>query len=142
MKFPNFKKYFFAHIIVILFYLMLAFFLWAGWLGYHYPSEEYTIYGEPGVYIWEPWVLQLWLCAFCGILGWFAMILTIIEALFRKFIIEKYFPSLKLPFSIKLPKWLCVTHSIFFYLGFISMICLDTYFLILGIINIFQHNMN
>ncbi len=138
MKFPNFKKYFFAHIIVILFYLMLVFFLWAGWLNCHYPSEEYSFYGEPGVYILSPGDPQMYLGIACMICAWIPITLTVIEILFRKFIIEKYFPNLKLPFSIKLPKWLCVTHSIFFYLGFISMICLDIYFEILGIINIFS----
>lgn len=50
MKFPNLKKYFFAHITVVLFYLTLIFFICAGWLNKHYPSETYTIYGEPGVF--------------------------------------------------------------------------------------------
>lgn len=142
MKFPNFKKYFFAHVIVVLFYIMLGSFTWAIWLNSHYPSEEYSFYGEPGAYIWSPGDPQMFLGIACIICAWFVIALTIVEILFRKFVIEKYFPNLKLPFSIKLPKWLCVTHSIFFYFGLIPMICIDIYFEILGIINILQYYMN
>lgn len=142
MKFPNFKKYFFAHVIVVLFYLMSVSLTWARWLNSHYPSEEYSFYGEPGTYIWSPGDPQMYLGLACILFAWFSIALTVIEVLFRKFIIEKYFPNLKLPFSIKLPKWLCVTHSIFFYFGFISMICIVSYFDILGNIDVFQHNMH
>lgn len=131
MRFPNLKKHFFAHVLTVLFYLSSALLLWAKWLNTHYPSEEYTIYGEPTVYISNPGDLQMYCAVVCIILGRFTIALLIGEILVRKFIIEKNFPNFKFPFSIKIPKWICIIHSIFFYFGFITMIYM-----------MFFHNMN
>lgn len=137
MKFPNLKKYFFAHVTVILFYLMLVLFSLAFLEIGQYTTNEY-IYDKNSVFVWYPGKFQLYFLVFCGIFGGLSIMLTVIEIFFRKFVIEKYFPNLKFSYSIKLPKWFCQVHSIFFYFGFLSMISIDIYFLTLWLSHIFS----
>ena len=109
MKFPNLKKYFFSHIAVLLTYVCL--YLIIKLVNTKFPEAKpddlLPPYTSQSLFI-------LLIAAFITL----AILITIVEILFRKFVIEKYFPNFKLKFEFKIPKFICVIHSIIFYFGF------------------------
>ncbi len=108
MKFLDLRKYFFANIIALWFYYFL--FL-------NFPIIK-TIYvnKEPMLFdILMGWFALIIFCVFV-LIGIF--ILTVLEILIRKFIIEKRFPDFKINFKFKIPKAIVTIYNVIFSIGF------------------------
>ena len=113
MKFLNFKKYIFSYITIIisfgLYYLLVIF------QNRHYPSATKDEFLAPGtglaIIIGYYFVLYLISC-----------VLLILELLIRKFIIEKYFPKLKISINFSFPKVILKIYTIIFYTLFLFAI--------------------
>ncbi len=122
MKFLDLRKYFFTNVIALWFYFFFYFNfqIIKPILLYHHPLISDVIIGWSSVVI-------LFLIIFAYI-----FILTILEFLIRKFIIERRFPKfkLKLKIKIKIPKVITYIYNVIFSIGFISAII----FSILGLV--------
>lgn len=49
----------------------------------------------------------------------FLYLITILEILIRKYVIERKFPNLKLNIKIKIPKFVVAIYNVIFFVGFI-----------------------
>ena len=129
MKFPNFKKYFFSYITIILSY----YYFYLEWVYNHtnfQQTEPDTFFQPEGMFSF--FVLIVFLCSF------FSILLLGLEILIRKYIIEKYFPKLKIPLRFKLPEIVTRVYSfifaVLFVLATVPVLFIGIYFLLIYII--------
>ncbi len=109
MKFLDFSRYIFSYITIIislgLYYLLLIFH------NEHYPSVSENEFLAPGTGL-------AIIIGYYIILYLISCVLLILELLIRKFIIEKYFPKLKISINFSFPKVILKTYKIIFYVLF------------------------
>ncbi len=114
MKFLNLRKYIFANIIAIWFYYFLYFnygFIQRSIINKLYVYSDFTIIWAFIIYMH---ILILGLIIF----------LFILEILFKKLIIKKKFPNLKLNIHINVPKFIIIIYNALFSIGLILSIIL------------------
>lgn len=139
MKIPDFRKYFFSYIYIIIGLSFVIFFILS--LNFeppYIPNDEPTNFNDYRVY---PFTLIMLVSL---ILHDFIAIALLLEILLRKFIVEKFFPYFKISLKINLSHKQNYFLSILFYiLFFISslplVITVKTLFSIL--INNFKSNL-
>ena len=131
MKFPNFKKYFFSYVTIILSSLYYLF-EWKYWHTYFPPTEDDIFFQPQGMYSF--FVLIIYLCSI------FSIGLLLIEILVHKYIIEKYFPKLKIPLKFKIPEIVSRVYSFIFAVLFIiatvPVLFIGIYLLVMYVIDI------
>lgn len=117
MKFPNFRKYFFANITSVLGYCALAFFIYAQ--GVEVPPPVFMEgYGESGFYVESDEAVQLSTKGFIIFALAFLSIILLCAEIFIRFLLKKYV-SIKPVLCFKLPKFIDITYNFIFLTGFI-----------------------
>lgn len=132
MKIPDFRKYFFSYIYIIVGLSFVIFFILSSKFEPPYlPNDEPTNFDG---YRFYPYTIIMLVSL---ILHDFVAIALLLEILLRKFVVEKFFPYLKIPLNFHLfYKSNCLL-SIFFYISFLIAsipICLSIKILISNII--------
>ena len=131
MKFPNFKKYFFSYITIILSSLYY-FFEWKYCHTYFSPTEDDIFFQPQGMFSF--FVLIIFLCSS------FSILLLGLEILIRKYIIEKYFPKLKISLKFKFPKIVSRSYSfifaVLFTLATVPVLLIGIYFFVMYVIDV------
>ena len=128
MKFLDFRKYFFANISALWFYVLVRVII-------NYKTTNYPPPSHNDVLALGSVDFAMILLAGLG-LGCF-VIATILEILIRKHFIEKKFPNLKFNINIKVPKFIIAIYNVIFSIGFLSagaLFFIAVLFLILAII--------
>lgn len=111
MKFPDLRKHFFANLSMIWFYFCV-------FLCIKFENTEFEPYSHnvfPSAK--DICAVNILLC-FLRVIVF--VLLTVLELLIRKFIVEKKFPNFKLNIKIKLPKVIVFIYNVIFSIGFIS----------------------
>jgi len=131
MKFPNFKKYFFSYITIVLSY----YYFYLEWIYSHtsFPqTEPDTFFQSEGMFSF--FVLIIFLCSF------FSILLLGLEIIIKKFIIEKYFPKLKISLRFKFPEIVSRIYSyiftVLFILATVPVLFIGIYLFVMYIIDI------
>lgn len=131
MKFPNFKKYFFSYTSIILSFIYYYLEYYSGFSTF--PEGDDIPIGQTREYYYLIAFLFL-------ILSFFSILLLGLEILIRKYIIEKYFPKLKITLNFKFPEIVSRVYSFIFAVLFIlttvPVLFIGIYFLLIYIIDI------
>ena len=131
MRFPNFKKYFFSYIIIILSFIYYYFECYSYFSVF--PEGEDVPIGQTREYYFL--IAFLWL-----IISFFSIILLCLEIIIRKYIVEKYFPKLKIPLKFKIPEIVSRVYSFIFAVLFIiatvPVLFIGIYLLVMYVIDI------
>ena len=131
MKFPNFKKYFFSYISIIL-----------SFIYYYFECYSYfSVFPEgDNVPICQTREYYFLLAFLFLILSFFSILLLVLEIVVHKYIIEKYFPKLKISLRFKFPEIVCRVYSfifaVLFILAVIPILFIWIYLLIMYIIDV------
>ena len=109
MKFFDFRKYFFSYLYII--FCFVFYFLYWTYVQANYPPPKENEIISDGTFhfIAVGYFFTFYLCS-TGLL--------VLEMLLRKFVVEKYFPNLKFPIKISLPRKLNLFLSVVFYILF------------------------
>lgn len=105
MKIPDFRKYFFSYttiVMAIVFYGLLVVYHNA-----HFPPGDPEDFIHPGTGLFI--IIGYWFLFYlysCGFL--------ILEILIRKFIINRFFPNLKFPIQLNIPKVITRIYTVIF----------------------------
>lgn len=114
MKIPDFRKYFFSYIYIIVGLSFVIFFILSSKFEPPYlPNDEPTNFDG---YRFYPYTLIM-IISF--ILHDFVAIALLLEILLHKFVVEKFFPYLKIPLNFHLSHKSNCLLSIFFYISFL-----------------------
>jgi len=110
MKFLNLRKYIFTNIVAIWFYyfLLLTTFTWFVVHDKETTSPDFVI------------ILYMYIMFISFLILGVSLILSFIEHLITKYIIEKKFPNFKLNLKIKIPNFIVVIYNVTFSIGFVS----------------------
>jgi len=131
MRFSNFKKYFFSYIIIILSFIYYYFECYSYFSVF--PEGEDVPIGQTREYYFL--IAFLWL-----IISFFSIILLCLEIIIRKYIVEKYFPKLKIPLKFKIPEIVSRVYSFIFAVLFIiatvPVLFIGIYLLVMYVIDI------
>lgn len=109
MKFPDLRKYFFANIVALWSYCFIFLYIFIKIYICPNADPESKDYLIPFIFLIILKSILILICVF---------ILTILELLVRKFILEKKFPNFKIHFKFKIPKAIIIIYNIFFSIGF------------------------
>mgnify|MGYP006873008873 CR=1 FL=1 len=110
MKFLNLRKYIFTNLIAIWFYYFVIITTFT-WIVLH---DKGTTAPNTVIFFYTLIMIISFL-----VLGVF-FILSFLEYLIRKYLIEKKFPNFKLNIKIKIPKLIIAIYNVIFSIGFIS----------------------
>lgn len=110
MRIFELRKYFFANMSALSFYILIFFVI-------NYAKNDYPPPG-PNDFL-APGFGEFMLMVMAIILLVFLYLITILEILIRKYIIERKFPNLKLNIKIKIPKFVVAIYNVIFFVGFI-----------------------
>lgn len=114
MKIPDFRKYFFSYIYIIVGLSFVIFFILSSKFEPPYlPNDEPTNFDG---YRFYPYTIIMLVSL---ILHDFVAIALLLEILLRKFVVEKFFPYLKIPLNFHLSHKSNCLLSIFFYISFL-----------------------
>lgn len=111
MKFFNLKKYFFANISALWFYCCVFLYI-------VFKNTDFELYSH-SVFPSAKDICAIYII-FCFLIIIVFVLLTILEILIRKYIIEKKFPNFKLNLKIKMPKLVVAIYNVIFSIGFLS----------------------
>ena len=111
MNFLKYRKYFFANISALWFYFCV--FLYIVFKNTTFEPYSHNVFPSAKD-IYAMYII------FCFLTIIVFVLLTILEILIRKYIIEKKFPNLKLNLKIKIPKPIVAIYNIIFSIGFLS----------------------
>lgn len=128
MKILDFRKYFFANISALWFYIFI--FLVVNYTKMNYPipcPNDALSLGAVDLALMLIVLLILICCIF----------ITIFEICIRKYIIERKFPNFKLNIKIKIPKTIVIIYNIIFSIGFTLACILFITGLVIVILTIF-----
>lgn len=122
----NLRKYLFTNITAVWFYCFLIFIIEV--------AKFFMVKDNPMLYdvLMGALILTYLLFLLLGSL----LLLAIVEILLRKFVIEKYFPNLKLNIKFKIPKFIIYIYNFIFSVSFI----LSNVLFILAIIFVIYRN--
>ena len=109
MKIFDFRKYFFSYLYIIFSIL----FIYENWA---YAVADLPIPLDDPVI--PPGLEYRFFIFIYGLAYIASLIFLVIEMLLRKFVVEKYFPNLKFPIKISLPRKLNLFLSVVFYILF------------------------
>lgn len=111
MNFLDFRKYFFANISALWFYVLVR--LIINYKTTDYPSPSHNDALALGS-------VDFAMILLAGLVLVFLVFATILEILLRKYLIEKKFRNFKLNINIKIPKFIIAIYNVIFSIGLIS----------------------
>ena len=131
MKFPNFKKYFFSYVTIFFSFLFY-------YIGYKFINTEFPVVEDDSFF--QPEGMYFFLVAISCIASFFSILLLGLEILIRKYIIEKYFPKLKISLNFKFPEIVSRVYSfifaVLFILATVPVLFIGIYLFVMYIIDI------
>lgn len=111
MNFLDFRKYFFANISSLWFYFCV--FLYIVFRNTEFEPFSHNVFPSAKDIFGAHLII-------CFSIVPILIALTIVEALLRKYVIEKNFPYFKLNIKIKIPRIIVAIYNVIFSVGFLS----------------------